>query len=97
VDRSKSRSIDFKVDRSKSRSIEFKVDRSKSRSIEFKVDRSNFCGAGISETLANSINTILSHFLREEAAWERPRRRFHCSLGFLGDFHLEHPPFVSFL
>jgi hypothetical protein len=34
------------------------------------VDRLNLCGAGISETLANSINTILFSFLEEE-----PRRR----------------------
>jgi hypothetical protein len=32
--------------------------------------RSNLCGAGISETLANSINTILFSFVRREAAEE---------------------------
>jgi len=48
------------------------------------IDRSNLCGAEISETLANSINTILFSFLGGEAAWEHPRRRSHCSLGFLG-------------
>jgi hypothetical protein len=82
-----------------SRLIESQIDRSKiarSRSIDYKIDRSNLCGAGISETLANFINTILFSFLEGEAAWERPRRRSHCSLGFLGDFHLEHPSFVSF-
>jgi hypothetical protein len=31
------------------------------------IDRSNLCGAGISETLANSINTILFSFLERES------------------------------
>jgi hypothetical protein len=64
----------------------WKVDRSNLKSIDRKlpeVDRSNLCGAEILETLANSINTILFSFFREEVAWERPRRRSHCSLGFL--------------
>jgi hypothetical protein len=34
------------------------------------IDQSNLCGVGISETLANSINTILFSFLEGE-----PRRR----------------------
>jgi hypothetical protein len=65
----------------------WEVDRSKiarSRSIDYKIDRSNLCRAGISKTLANSINTILFSFLEREAAWERPRRRSHCSLGLFG-------------
>jgi len=46
------------------------IDRISSRSIENcpkSIDRSNLCGARISETLANSINTILFSVLGEEA------------------------------
>jgi len=44
--------------------LEKYIDQILSRSIDFKIGRSNLCRDGISETLANSINTILFSFVR---------------------------------
>jgi hypothetical protein len=82
--------------------IESQVDQSKiarCRSIDYKIDRSNSWGAGISETLANFINTILLSFFAKEMP-------LGSALGavltvvyvffFSVDFDLELPYFVSF-